>query len=277
MPTFTTPEPITVQINNPAGWVKVETAETTTTELNVTGLNDAGRVAAESATVDFDGRTLVVDIHGRSGLFGRSGSVGIAVRCPTASSVDLSGGSADLTATGRYTMVTARSGSGNVSVGDVTGDANVRTGSGEVDLARCAGAAIVASGSGGVRVGSTGTSTNLTTGSGDAHVEAATGTIVSKTGSGSVRVDDLDGSLASKSGSGNTTIARAVSGDLSITTASGDIIVGVQTGTAVWLDVSSLTGRITQRLDEATAPAEGQRRLTVAANAVTGDITIRRA
>lgn len=277
MPTFNTPAPITMHIKAPAGRVRIDAVETDTTELTLEALNDAGKAAIDAAIVEFDGRTLTVDVPSKATLFGRSPSVAITVRGPSDSTLDVSTGSAELTATGRVAGVTARSGSGNLTLADIVGDANLRSGSGDVAVTSCEGSLTVASGSGDITIGTTGPSAGIATGSGDVHLGAARGTIVSKTGSGDVRIDDLDGSLTTKSGSGDTTVARATAGDVTVTTASGDITVGVMAGTAVWLDLSSLTGRVNQRLDEISTPTDQQRRLAVAANAVSGNITIQRA
>jgi DUF4097 and DUF4098 domain-containing protein YvlB len=66
--------------------------------------------------------------------------------------------------------------------------------------------------------------------------------VVTKTGSGDVEVDRLGGTLLTKTGSGSLTIRRAVYGSAKAKGASGNISIGIEAGTAAWLDVSTVSG-----------------------------------
>jgi hypothetical protein len=60
-----------------------------------------------------------------------------------------------------------------------------------------------------------------------------------------------------------------------VTSSSGDIVVGVATGVGVYLDLSSVTGSVTSKLDEAEGGDDVP--LEVTCRTVSGDIRIIRA
>lgn len=89
-------------------------------------------------------------------------------------------------------------------------------------------------------------------------------------------MERLGGSLQTRTGSGNLTVRRATSGVVRAQGASGDITIGVVEGTAAWLDVSTMTGRVVQELGESDAPDEGHRRVEINAHTVSGDLRVHR-
>ena len=99
---------------------------------------------------------------------------------------------------------------------------------------------------------------------------------MAKTGSGDVEVDRLGGTLVTKSGSGDLVVRRATSGSVKANGASGSITIGVAQGTAAWLDVSTLTGRVIQELDQTGAPTDDQQRVEITAHTVSGDLRVHR-
>ena len=54
------------------------------------------------------------------------------------------------------------------------------------------------------------------------------------------------------------------------------ITIGVAEGTAAWLDVSTLTGRVIQELEQTGAPADGQQRVEITAHTVSGNLRVHR-
>ena len=98
--------------------------------------------------------------------------------------------------------------------------------------------------------------------------------MVTKSGSGDVEVGRLGGRLQTKSGSGSLTVRRATSGMVRANGASGDISIGIEEGTAAWLDLSTVSGRVTQELEESAAPSDGQQRVEITAHTVSGDLRV---
>jgi len=277
MHTFETPEPTAVVVRCGAGDVTVRAEDTRQTTVELTPLNAAGSDAVEEARVEQQRRAVVVDIpRHRGGLFRPHPSVGIVITCPTGSTLEVKAESADITATGTFAEALVTTGSGQVEVEDVTGSAKLKSGSGNVSARQIGQAATISTGSGDVSLDRAGHSASVSVGSGDIRIGDVTGDTLTKTGSGDVEVDRLGGTLVTKSGSGNLVVRRATSGSLKATGASGSITIGVEQGTAAWLDVSTLTGRVSQELEQTGAPSEGQQRVEITAHTVSGDLRVHR-
>ena len=277
MHTFETPGPTTIVVRTGAGHVTVAAGDTDTTTVELTALNSAGEEAIAQATVEQSRHTVVVHLpKHRSGLLRQGPSVGIAIICPHGVSLDLKSDSADLRATGQFKEASCATGSGDIDVETVTGAARLRTGSGTITAGEVGQALSVSSGSGDINVeASRGTGT-VKVGSGDISIGELDGQTVTKTGSGDVEVGRLGGSLVTKTGSGSLTVRRASTGSVNAAGASGDITIGVEQGTAAWLDVSTLTGKVRQELEETGAPTEKQQRVEITAHTVSGDLRVHR-
>ena len=277
MYTFETPGPTTLVVRSGAGDVRVTAEETARTTIELTPLNAAGEDAVAEARVEQQRHGIVVDIpRHRGGLFRPHPSVGIAITIPAGSTLEVKAESADITATGTFAEALVTTGSGEVQVGDVTGSAKLKSGSGTVSAGRVGQALAVSTGSGNVLVDHSGRSATVTVGSGDIRIGQVAGEVLTKTGSGDVEVDRLDGTLVTKSGSGDLVVRRAASGAVKANGASGSITIGVEEGTAAWLDVSTLTGRVTQELDQTGAPTDGQQRVEITAHTVSGNLRVHR-
>ncbi len=277
MYTFETPEKTTLVVRTGGGHVTVIADETPRTTVELTPLNAAGEDAVAEARVEQQHGGVVVDIpRHRGGLFRPHPSIGIAITCPTGTVIEVKAESADITATGTFAEAVVTTGSGEVKVGDVTGSAKLKSGSGAVSAGAVGKALVVSTGSGDIRVEQLGHSANLSVGSGDIRIGELAGQTITKTGSGDVEVDRLAGTLVTKSGSGDLVVRRATSGSVKANGASGDITIGIEEGTAAWLDVSTLTGKVSQELAEAKAPAEGQQRVEITAHTVSGDLRVYR-
>lgn len=277
MHAFETPGPTTLEVRSGAGDVTVTAKDTQRTTVELAPLNAAGAEAVAEATVEQTRNGIVVDVpRHRGGLFRPHPSVAIVITCPTDSVLEVKAESADITATGTFAEAVLTSGSGEVQVGDVTGTARVKSGSGAVSAGSVGTALVMSTGSGDVSVGQTGRTASVSSGSGDIRLGEVTGDTVAKTGSGDVEVDRLGGTLITKSGSGNLVVRRATSGSVKANGASGSITIGVDQGTAAWLDVSTLTGRVIQELEQTGAPTDGQQRVEITAHTVSGDLRVHR-
>ncbi len=277
MHTFETPEPITLVVRAGAGHVTVRAGDTPRTTVELTALNAAGGDAIAEARVEQQRDSVVVDVpRHRGGLFRPHPSVGIVISCPTDSVVEVKAESADITATGSYAEAAMTTGSGEVEVDDVRGSAKLKSGSGTVTAGTIGKAAVITTGSGNVSLESAGQSAQVSVGSGDIKIAEVTGESVAKTGSGDVEVDRLGGTLVTKSGSGDLVVRRATSGSVKANGASGSITIGVAQGTAAWLDVSTLTGRVIQELEQTGAPTDGQQRVEITAHTVSGNLRVHR-
>src|SRR4051794_28908173 len=131
MQIFDTGGPVTVVVRTGSGHVTIATDDGADTTVELTALNSAGEEAVDGTRIDHGGDSVVVDVPRRGGgLFRSSPQVGIAITCPAGSSLQVKAESADIRATGTYTMADLVSGSGDLVVETVTGTAKLKTGSG---------------------------------------------------------------------------------------------------------------------------------------------------
>lgn len=282
MPTFPATEPIAMRAKLGSGTILIDAANGET-DVRVEPSNPGSPQDvehAENTSVDFHHNTLTIrapETHG-----GRSPSVVVRVRLPEGSDVDVTVGSADTRANCRLGDVSVQGGSGDVRLSD-TGQLSVQLGSGDIAAGHVGGRTDIKSGSGDVNIreigvpGDTDTAGRVNTASGDCMIGEAHAELQLTTASGDVRVDRAHRSVEGKTASGDVFIAVAMSEVISWNTASGDIWIGVPTGTAALLDVSSLTGDVSSGLDGGDAPTESEQRVEIHARSVSGDVHIARA
>ncbi len=277
MHAFETPGPTALAVQAGAGRVTISAEDTTRTTVDLTPLDAAGEEAVAEARVEQNGRTVVVHLPRlRGGLFRQGPAVDVVITCPPGTSLHVKADSAEVRATGTFGDAVVTTGSGNIDVDTVTRAAKLKTGSGSVTAGTVGEALVVTTGSGNIDVAETSRHAVLTVGSGDISIGDLAGEAVTKTGSGDVEVGRLDGSLLTKSGSGSLTVRRARSGQVTARGASGNVDIGVEDGTAAWLDVSTVSGRISQDLAEADAPADDQQRVEITAHTVSGNLRVHR-
>lgn len=243
--TFETPGPLQLKIEIPAGDVKLETAEGMTTEVELAGPDDVLEEARIELRSRGDGHELIVETHPRSGfrIFRLSTKgVRVRIRAPHGASVELSSASADVAGRGRFGKVDVDSASGDVAFDEVDGDAQAHTASGDLEIGRLGGSGRIYSASGDVAVG-----------------HAA-------------------GSLKVQTASGDQQIGSVAAGEVTLQSVSGDIDVAVKSGSKLWIDARSVSGQTSSEFDLGESAPEGDGPLVeVRANAVSGDIRVRRA
>ena len=267
---FDTPGTLRLDLSVPAGEIDVQTQDgaETTVDLEPLRQNDPSVEAVRSARIQLrdrgaEGQELVVDVRGSRGLgiFSRGADVRLSVRCPGGAHLRAQGGSADVSAAGRYGSAEVKTGSGDVEVAEVEGDATVKCGSGDVSLEHVEGELSVQSASGDVEVGRIG---------GRGAVRSA---------SGDVLVRDAASGLTVQSASGDIRVEAISAGEVSLQSASGDVYVGVRRGCALWVDAKSMSGDTTSELEVGSAPAEAGEGPVVELRATTmsGDVHVARA
>lgn len=277
---FSTPTPIRLSVTTGAGSVQVDAVEGDRTVVTITpssGRSDAGQAAMAGALVEQRGDQIVVEVPRRSVGFLRRGSdLAISIVLPAGSTAEILSDSATLRTTGILGAVSAKSGSGGVVI-EHAREVTVHTGSGDTDVTRADGPVRVRSGSGDVAVHAAAGGCSVGTGSGDIRVERADGPLQINTGSGDVTVDDAANDVAVTTASGDHHLARVRRGQVKASSASGDVHVGVLDGTAVWLDVTTVSGTVHSALDRGEAPPEDEESVTVRITTVSGDISLARA
>lgn len=196
------------------------------------GMDEAKDAVIRETRVELVGKRLVVHAPRRHHMV----SLAVTVRAPAGSHLDLNASSADVTVTGPAGRVKLHTGSGNVTMDRADGAADVHSGSGALRLGPMLGGLRARSGSGEIEVSSVGGSTVLVTGSGDVWL-------------GAVQAD-----VRVRTGSGDLTVADAACGRIELVTGSGEIRVGIRSGTSALVDLRSGSGQARSDLDLANRP-----------------------
>ncbi|GIG86685.1 DUF4097 family beta strand repeat-containing protein [Plantactinospora endophytica] len=256
--------PVTVVAELPAGAFEMVAEERDSATVDVRPYDGSAesREQAARTQVGLDGDVLSVIVPDRDrGLFRhRSGKVRVQVRVPLDSSGRIKVASADVRCQGRYAGLNVGTASGDVEIEYVTGDAHVETSSGDIEVSQVDGRLEVKGASGGLVARQVG------------------GPFQARLASGDVQVTDAGNAVEIKTASGAVSVGTTRQGRVRIGTASGDVGVGVRTGTGVWLDLSTVSGTTRNALDMTNAPSgvDGPE-LTLEVRTVSGDIDVRRA
>jgi Putative adhesin len=282
MPTFDTPQPITVTVELAVGDLRIVAGDRADTVVEVRPSNSSrkGDVnAAQQTRVEFaDGRLLVKAPKGWRHFtpLGGHESIDVEIALPTGSHLRGDAAVAALRATGRLGECRYKISAGNIhltqtgpvqlktSVGDITvdhiaGDAELSTASGALRVDRIDGAAVIKNSNGETRVGAVAGDLRVSAANGRIIVDHARSTVVAKTANGDVRIDE---------------VAR---GAIQVETARGSVNVGIADGVAAWLDLKTQFGNVRNGLADAGEPQAGEDTVEVRARTAFGDITINRA
>ncbi|GIF36927.1 DUF4097 family beta strand repeat-containing protein [Actinoplanes xinjiangensis] len=256
-------EPVTVSLRALSGRVDVEAGPHETIQVDVTPLRDssAARDLAAEVKVALEGDTLVVHVPDRRGALWRRGhSLAITIRVPEGSTLTGRSAAAGIRAAGRYAQVDLKLSSGDSEVENVDGEARITTASGHLTVGRAGGAVALKTSSGHLTIGD------------------VTGDVTAGTSSGDIRLASAGASVEATSASGEIEVGRLRQGRARIRTSSGDVRVGVATGTGVWLDLNTSSGRNVNNLASPgdDIPSTGAT-LELKVRTASGDIHIQRA
>jgi hypothetical protein len=256
--------PVTVVLRAQGGHVDITAEERSTIEVEVTPLNDGENTheAASRTQVVLEDDTLLVQAPGSEYWhWRRSPKLGITIRVPAGSALAGKSAAAKVRASGVFSVVQLDVASANIDVDEVTGDASLDAASGSLSIGRVGGGLKIKSSSGTLRIGD------------------VTGDVMAETASGSIYMQSGDGSLKAKTASGDIEVGMLRQGAAKIGTASGDVRVGVATGTGVFLDLDTASGKSTSDLTHhGDAPPAGRpANLELRIRTASGDIHVHRA
>lgn len=151
--------------------------------------------------------------------------------------------------------------------------ADIKTASGDIDVTG-AETLTVKTASGDLRVDHVRSALRFSTASGDLFLAGEVrGSVAVSTASGDVRIEECEATVDVNSVSGDVHIGRFSGRSGNFKAMSGDVTLGIVTGTSVDLDVNLLSGRL--YLPE-PAPTETERHMSVKAKMVSGDLRIER-
>ena len=237
---FACSEPIDANVSIASGTVSVTAAPADVVTVQIRkGRDDDGDQLADDVTVDYADRHLVISEQPRRGLGWRSKDLHVAIAMPAGSRAAVQAASADVTCRGEYGAVDIRTASGRIDVETVRGRAEITAMSGGVHLLEAAEATVQ-------------------TASGRISVRHAIGDVTARTASGNIDIGIAGASVTAKTASGQVQVNSIARGRGDLNSVSGDIDVKVMPGTGVYLDLASVTGRVTSDLDDAGKPGGGE-------------------
>jgi DUF4097 and DUF4098 domain-containing protein YvlB len=281
MPTFATPEPISVTLELVIAHVRIVATDRPDTVVEVRPSDPAKKAdvtVAEHTDVEYaDGRLQVKAPRGRRLHSFRSdpGSIDVQIDLPAGSHLRGHTGIGTLQASGRLGECSYGIGAGDIQL-DQTGPVQLKTGAGHVTVGRAGGHTVVTSGTGAVRIDGVDGTAVVKNANGDTWIGEVTGDLRVASANGSISVDRSATTVAAKTARGDVRLGEVAQGDVRAETAYGQVEVGIRHGVAAYLDLDTRFGKVHNDLDAADRPAPGEDTVDVRARTSFGDITVRR-
>ena len=250
---FHTPGPVALALKVPVGDIEIETIDGDESTIEVEG----NERLVEQTEVRQDGDRIVVELRGKK-PFGITIAIGdfsfaqgggsdlrIRARVPHGSRPAVDTASGDTVIRGRVGELEVKSASGDLALnGEVERDAAIKSVSGDVRLDRVGG---------------------------DLRFQTVSGDFV---------VRSLGGSADGKSVSGDVRLESTREGTVSVQSVSGDIDVGVTSGTNLDVDAGSVSGDLSSEVPLGSEPGEANGdgpMLVVRGKTISGDFRVFRA
>jgi len=280
MPIFTTPEPITVQLDVLAGDVRISASHRTDTGVDVLPANpdsEPDRRAAANTRVEYaNGRLTITTPKTKSlGLFGKAGMVDVAIELPAGSHLRGSVGAGSVRSEGQLGECHIKTGAGELQL-EWTGPLDAHTGAGGVAVDHVSGPAEVQTGTGRVRLGQVEGTAVVKNSNGDTWIGVVGGEVRANTANGDIRVDHAGGDVTASTARGDVLVGGLNRGSATLSTSFGRVEAGISAGTAANLDVQTKFGRVDNQLTAADRPEPTDQTVMVRARTSFGDIVIHR-
>jgi DUF4097 and DUF4098 domain-containing protein YvlB len=280
MPTYDTPEPISVTLELGVADVRITATDRTDTvvEVRPSDESDESDVAA-ARQVRAEHANGVLQLTGpKARVFDfsrKTRSVDVTIELPAGSDVTTQLQAGNVRCTGSLGRCRLRTAAGNVQVERV-GSLQLNTAAGHVTAEVVAGDAEISTGSGEVRLGAVEGAATVKNTNGDTTIDTVGGEVRVRAANGSIRVGRPGAGVDAKTANGGIRLDEVVRGAVVLETAMGDVEVGIAEGTAAWLEVNTGFGKVRNLLAETDRPAATDEKAEVRANTTFGDITIRR-
>lgn len=247
--------------------------------------SEASTQAAEQTSVEYkNGKLLLKMPKPRRGLFSRSRSIEaekdsaihIAIELPAGS--DLSGEAAlgYLTGRGRLGSFRFSSACGSVQLEETAG-LRVETALGDVSVGRVSGAADITATQGNLKIDYIDGPARIKNLSGTTVIGDVTGELHLTATSGEVSVGRAHSDVQAKNTNGDIYVGEVMRGEIDLETTRGSIGVGVREGSAAHLEARALIGGVHNVLNDTAAPADPASTVQLRTRTVIGEINIHRA
>lgn len=280
MPTFETPEPISVTVALVVGDVRISAGDRADTVVLVSPSDSSKKSdvsAAEQTRIEYsDGRLLIKAPKSwrHYNPFGGAESIDVSIELPAGSRVDGEATMADFHCDGRLGELRLITSAGQIQI-EEAGPLHVNTGAGRVTVDHAVGRAEI-SGSGQVRIREIAGPAVLKNLNGITWVGEVTGDLRCKSANGDISVDRALAAVDARTANGDVRVGEVVRGSVVLETAYGQLELGVREGTAALLDVASQFGRVHNTLTASDGPKPSDETVQVRARTSFGDIAIHR-
>jgi hypothetical protein len=281
MPTFDTPEAISVTVEFGVGDLRIVASDRTDTVVEVRPSDPAKKAdvtAAEQTRVEFAGGRLLIKApkNWRQYTFRGGGeSVDVQVELPAGSQLRGETGVAALRCRGRMGECRYKTGIGDIQL-DRAGAVQLRTGVGDITVERAGGDAELTTGSGSLRIDGIDGTAVVKNSNGDTWIGRVAGDLRVNAANGRISVDRAGGPVAAKSANGDVRLGEVAHGAVLAQTGFGKVEIGIRDGVAAWLDLNTRYGTVRNDLDTADRPGAGEEAVEVRARTAFGDIAIHR-
>lgn len=278
MPSFDTPEAISVTAHVEAGSVQFTAGDRLETVVEVRPRDpkkDLDVRTADQTEVRYAGGVLTVRTP-KTHLLGRTGVVDVTIDLPTGSRVEVTGAWTQVLGEGRLGEARVKTSSGDVRL-DTAGPLHLTASHGSITVDRVEGAAEITTSSGSMRVGLLDGPAVLKNSHGTTTIDAVTGELRVSGANGDIEIRRAEDSVTATTAHGTLRVREVARGTVQLETSYGAIEVGVREGTAAWLEVSSGSGQVRNALTASEAPEETEETVKIRARTRFGNIDILRA
>jgi DUF4097 and DUF4098 domain-containing protein YvlB len=278
MPSYETPEPISVTLELGVGNVRIVASDRSDTVVEVRPSDEADESDVQAATqvrVDYANGVLQVTGPKRAFDFSRkTRSVNVSIELPSGSELSAHMLMGDLRCAGRLGQCRLKT-TGNVWL-ERTGPLRLHTGAGHVTADGIAGNAEVSTGSGKIQIGEVEGAAVVKNSNGDTTIDAVTGDLRVRNANGAIDVERAGAGVDAKTSNGSIRLGEVVRGSVALETAAGHLDIGIANGTAAWLEVNTGFGHVRNLLQKTTRPDDADQTVEVRGRTSYGDITIHR-
>ena len=249
MPTFDTPEPISVTVEFGVGDLRIVASDRTDTMVEVRPSDPAKKAdvtAAEQTRVEYVGGRLLIKAPKNWRRFtphGGGESVDVQVELPAGSQLRGETGVAALRCRGRLGECRYKTGVGDIQL-DRAGAVQLRTGVGDITVERAGGDAELTTGSGSLRIDGIEGTAVVKNSNGDTWIGRVTGDLRVNAANGRISVDQASGTVAAKSANGDVRLGEVVHGAVLAQTGFGKVEIGIRDGVTAWLDLNTRYGTV---------------------------------
>jgi hypothetical protein len=281
MPTFKTPEPISVHVELGVGAIRLAASERSDTVVVVLPTNPKSKAdvaAAEQTRVEYEGGRLTVKAPKgwrHYTPWGGRESIDVEIAVPAGSRFEGDAGLSTLRSSGRLDDFRFKTGAGEIHA-EQTGAATIHTGAGNVNVERAAGPAMISTGTGRLEVGRIDGAATVRNSNGDTWIGDVAGELLVSAANGKIAVDRSQSAVTVKSANGDILLGAVECGEVLAKTACGRVAIGVANGVPAWLELHTKCGSVRNELNASSAPDASEQAVKICALTGYGDITIHR-